>query len=65
MNFLEELMVVNVKIDGTDKLKNIVTSQIKKALKLIGGEIHLFVDNSEVNIHEWTNPQTYHARGGM
>lgn len=48
--------VVNVKINGTGKLKEIVTSQIKRSLRLIGGEIHLFVDDSEVNIHE---------RGGM
>lgn len=41
--------VCNINIDGDGEIKNLVISEIKKALRNIGGEVHLSIDGKEVD----------------
>ena len=49
--------VVNIHIDGEGWIKNHVINEIRKTLRQIQGEKHLFIDEKE------TNP--YSSGGGM
>jgi hypothetical protein len=41
--------VVNIHIDGNGTIKNMIIPHIKKVLKNLQGERHLFVDDKEIN----------------
>lgn len=52
-----EFGVVNINIDGEGWIKNRVVEDIRKSLKYLKGEKHLFVDGDEIN--------PYSSGGGM